>query len=52
MAEAKKPTDRDIKKEMEALTKIVAVLEPLTDAERSRILKYAKDRFGIYTGDA
>lgn len=38
-------------KEIEALMTIIRLLEPMTKEQRERILRYARDKFGIYMGD-
>lgn len=43
---------RDTKAEIEALTGIVKALDPLTKDQRERILRYVRDFFGLYIGEA
>ncbi len=47
--EKRKP--EDVKREMEVLSSIVNALAPLSKDERSRILRYVRDFFGIYMGE-
>lgn len=41
----------DVKAELDALSAIVVALAPLTKDERSRILRFVRDKYDVYMGD-
>lgn len=42
---------KDVKVELDALIGIIMLLESLTKEERERILRYVRDKFGVYMGE-
>lgn len=47
-----KDKDAKAKDEIEVLISISKALEPLSKEARERILRYARDKFGVYMGDS